>query len=72
MNWDLATAIRAMQGIAPTTLQLPAVKALVDVSISALPAGDQSAARDTYHDLIGDNDDGRARAQERLTEAARR
>jgi hypothetical protein len=73
MKIDLATAIRAMQGIGAVALQLPAVKSLVDVAIDTLTGdGEQEAAKDTYHDLISDNADGHARVQDRLAEAAKR
>jgi polyhydroxyalkanoate synthesis regulator phasin len=70
---DLATAIRAMQGIGSVALQLPAVKSLVDTAIEQLTGdGEQETAKDVYHDLIADNADGHARVQEKLAEAAKR
>lgn len=71
MHFDLATAIKAMQGIGSVALQLPAVKHMVDTAIGGLTTGDQETARDAYHDLIADNADGHARVQEKLAALAR-
>lgn len=72
MEFNLATVIRAMQGIGSVALQLPAVKAMVDTAVGTLTGKDQKAAKDVYHDLIADNADGHARVQEKLAEAAKR
>lgn len=68
--FDLATAIKAMQGIGSVALQLPAVKHMVDAAIMGLKTDDQDKARDVYHDLIADNADGHARVQAKLAELA--
>ncbi len=71
MKFDLATMIRAMQGIGSVALQLPAVARMVNVAIDTLKGDDQPAAKEAYHDLIADNADGHARVQAKLAEAAR-
>jgi hypothetical protein len=70
VHFDLATAIKAMQGIGSVALQLPAVKALVDKAVGGLKTDDQEKARDAYHDLIADNADGHARVQDKLAKLA--
>lgn len=70
MHFNLATAIRAFQGIGSAALQLPAVKAMVDKAISGLTTNDQAAARESYHDIIADNADGHARVQDKLAKLA--
>lgn len=72
MDFNLATAIRAMQAIGAASLQLPAVVSMVNTAIKALSADDQPAAKEAYHDLIADNADGHARVQAKLNEAAKR
>lgn len=70
MHFDLATAIKAMQGIGSVALQLPAVAAMVKKAIGGLSTPDQAVAQDAYHDLIADNADGHARVQEKLAKLA--
>lgn len=69
--FDLATAIRAMQSIGATALQLPAIASMVRTAIDTLKSDDQTAAKSAYADLIADNADGHARVQGKLAEAAK-
>lgn len=70
--FDLATLLRAMQAIGPVVAQAPAVMRLLEQARGALSPADQETARAALGDLISDNDDGHARLQAKLAEAAKR
>jgi hypothetical protein len=69
MNFDLSTALRFLQSVGPVVAQLPAVKQVFDTAVSTLHETDQATAQAGYADLIGDNDDGHRRLQEKLRTA---
>ncbi len=71
MNFNLATALRFLQGVGPVVAALPAVKHVFDVAVATLKPADQEQAKAGYADLIADNDDGHRRLQEKLERAAR-
>lgn len=70
--FDLATFIRAAQAIGPILAQTPAVGRLLEQAREALAPADQETAKEALADLIADNDDGHARLQQKLAEAAAR
>lgn len=69
---DLATFLRALQAIGPTLAHVPAVGSLIEEAKEGLAPDDQETAREALADLIADNDDGHARLQQKLAEAAAR
>jgi hypothetical protein len=70
--FDLVTFLRAAQAIGPILAQTPAVARLLEQAKEALSPTDQATAKEALADLIGDNDDGHARLQAKLAEAAKR
>lgn len=70
--FDLATFLRAAQTIGPILAQVPAVARLLEQGKQALAPDDQATAQEALADLIADNDEGHARLQAKLAEAAKR
>lgn len=68
--FDLETFIRAAQVLGPVIAQTPAVAQVLEQARKALAPSDQETAKEALADLIADNDDGHARLQQKLAEAA--
>ena len=69
MNISIETVIRAMT-LAGSAL--PAFKALLDEVMGLFSEKDQAVLREAYEDVKLENDEGHARLQAKLAEAARR
>lgn len=68
----LETILRSLPVVGPIVAAAPEFKALFDAAVAALAPSDQATAKEAYADLIADNDEGHARLQAKLAEAAKR
>lgn len=68
----LETILRSLPAVGPVVAALPEFKGLFDAAVAALNPTDQDTAKEAYADLIADNDEGHARLQAKLAEAAKR
>lgn len=72
MNPLLRTLLRSLPVVGPVIAATQEFKALYDAAAALLSEDDQQAAKESYADLIANNDEGHRRLQQKLQAAAQR
>ncbi len=70
--FDLSKLLSLLPVVGPVIAAAPEFKSIWDTAVSMLHPADQATAKAAYHDLMADNDEGHARLQAKLAEAAKR
>lgn len=70
--FNLSSILKLLPVVGPVVAALPEFKAVYDQIVSTFSTKDQAVLKDAYEDLMADNDEGHARLQAKLAEAANR
>lgn len=70
--FSLDSILKLLQAVGPIVAALPDFKTVYDQIVGTFDTNDQDTLKEAYADLIADNDEGHARLQAKLAEAAKR
>lgn len=70
--FSLDSILKLLQAVGPVAAALPDFKAVYDQIVTTFSDDDQDTLKEAYADLIADNDEGHARLQAKLADAAKR
>lgn len=68
--FNLSSILKLLPAVGPVVAALPEFKAVYDQIVGTFATKDQAVLKDAYEDLMADNDEGHARLQAKLAEAA--
>ena len=69
--FSFASILRLLPAVGPVVAALPEFKSVFDQIVSTFHGTEQAALKETYADLIAQNDEGHARLQAKLDDAAK-
>lgn len=70
--FKLENVLQLLSAVGPAVAGLAEFKQIFDQIVATFNKPDQSTLRDAYQDLMADNDEGHARLQAKLAEAAKK
>lgn len=70
--FNLSSILALLPAVGPVVAALPEFKKVYDDIVATFHTDDQVVLRSAYEDLMADNDEGHARLQDKLAEAAKR
>ena len=70
--FDLKSILGLLPAVGPVIAALPEFKKVFDQIVGTFNTKDQAVLREAYEDIKADNDEGHARLQAKLAEAAKR
>lgn len=70
--FNLASVLKLLPAVGPVVGALPAFKEIFDQIVGTFGQKDQAVLKEAYADLMAENDEGHARLQAKLAEAAKR
>lgn len=70
--FSLSSILSLLPAVGPVVAALPQFKEVYDQIVATFDTDDQAVLRDAYEDIMADNDEGHARLQDKLAEAAKR
>jgi hypothetical protein len=70
--FSLSTVLGLLPAVGPVVAALPEFKRIYDQIVNTFKEDDQAVLREAYEDLMAENDEGHARLQAKLAEAAKR
>lgn len=70
--FDLTSILKLLPAVGPVVAALPEFKKIYDQIVGTFGEDDQETLKDAYADLMAENDEGHARLQAKLAEAAKR
>lgn len=70
--FSLDAILKLLQAVGPIAAALPDFKKVYDQIVGTFATNDQATLKEAYADLIADNDEGHARLQAKLADAAKR
>jgi hypothetical protein len=72
MAFNLTDILKLLPAVGPVVAALPEFKKIYDDIVGTFKEQDQEVLREAYADLMAENDEGHARLQAKLAEAANR
>ena len=72
MAFNLSSILQLLPAVGPVVAALPEFKKVFDDIVGTFKEQDQDVLREAYDDLMAENDEGHARLQAKLAEAANR
>lgn len=70
--FDLKSILGLLPAVGPVVAALPEFKKVYDQIVDTFKEDDQEVLKSAYEDIMADNDEGHARLQAKLAEAAKR
>lgn len=70
--FDLKSILGLLPAVGPVVAALPEFKKVYDQIVGTFKEDDQEVLKSAYADIMADNDEGHARLQAKLAEAAKR